>query len=234
MASLSAAQICTEARTVAKCPGFSAQSGRALNLTLDDLLLKRNVKINRYSGSIAVTSGTNGPFNLPADYLRTYDLFYTVDNQPYFLTPVEMGYYDAIFKDPSVATYPYLYATDLQPQAATPDTGIPLLYIYPASTSALTLTHRYFLRRPNISTPETSASVPWFPDQDYLIHATAMRLMKLTDDARYEKFKDDGESMLRDHLLMEGDEQGVVHEVKLDPLRFRSRGGLKPTKTQPF
>ena len=231
---LTAAQICTEARTIAKCPGYSAQSGRALNLTLDDLVLHRELKVNRKPSTISVTSGTNGPFNLPTDYLRTYDLFYTVNNMPFFLKPASQEYYDGIFKDPSVANYPFLYATDLTPQADTPSTGIALLYIYPQSTSALTLTHRYMVKRAQISTPESSSTIPWFEDQDYLIHATATRLMKLTDDMRYADYVNNGEGLLRNHLVMEGDEGQVVKEVKLDPWRFRNARRLRPTKTQPF
>jgi len=86
------------------------------------------------------------------------------------------------------------------------------------------------VKQPDIASPETSAVIPWFPDQDYLIHATATRLMKITDDTRYERFIAEGEKMLRIHLIMEGDEQQVVKSVRLDPRRFHSNRTLKPTK----
>ena len=231
---LTAAQIVTKACAIAKAPGFTAQGGQDLNLVLNDLVLHRDLKINRYSGSISVTSGSTGPFNLPADYLRTYDLFYDIDGQRYFLRPVSTEQMDAEFHSAGVANYPYEYQTDLQPQAATPDTGIALIYIYPQTNSALTLTHRYMIRRADISTPASSSSIPWFPDADYLIHATAVRLMKLTDDARYDKYNTDAENMLRTHLIMEGDEQQVVKEVRLDPRRFRVHGRLRATKVQGY
>lgn len=231
---LTAAEICTKARGIAKCAGYSTQSGEDLNLVLSDLVLHRNLKINRYPATVSVTAGTNGPFNLPDDYLRTYDLFYVLNGIPYFLDPMGLDQYDALYKDPSIANYPSRFATDLQPQAATPDTGIALLYIYPQSNAAIDLTHRYMIRRDDISTPAASSSIPWFPDQDYLVHATATRLMKLTDDARWPTFVEQGEAMLRQHLLTEGDEQQVVKEVRLDPQRFRTFQRLKPTKTQPW
>ena len=227
---ITSAQIVTAALTMAKAPGMTSFGGQQLNLVLSDLVLHRDLKINRYTASISVTAGTNGPFNLPADYLRTYDLFYTQNGLPYFLRPISLEQYDAEFKDPSIANYPYEFATDLQPQAATPDTGIALIYIYPQTSAALTLTHRYMIRRADITTPESSSSIPWFPDQDYLIHATATRMMKITDDARYELFVKDGEEMLRTHIIMEGDEQQVVKEVRLDARRFRLRRSLAPTK----
>ncbi len=231
---LTAAQICTQSRTIAKCPGYTSQSGVALNLTLDDLVLHRDLKVCRKTNTITVSAGTNGPFNLPVDYLRTYDMFYEVNNMPFFLKPATQEFYDGLFKSPSVANYPFLYATDLQPQAQTPVTGIPLLYIYPRSTSSLSITHRYMIKRDGITTPESSSSYPWFQDQDYLIHATAMRLMKLTDDARYADYVIQGDNLLRNHLLMEGDEGPTVREVKLDPWRFRNNKRAKPTKSQPF
>ena len=40
--------------------------------------------------------------------------------------------------------------------------------------------------------------------------------------------------MLKPHLIMEGDEQSAVHEIKLDPRKFKSNRSLKPTKVAPF
>jgi hypothetical protein len=228
---LTSAQIVTVACQIAKCPGMTAQGGQQLNLTLNDLVLHRNLKMLRKQGTINVTANSNGPFTLAADYLRTYDLFYTVNNFPYFLYPLSQEQYDALFKDPSIANYPYAYATDLTNQQ-TQTAGT--IRIFPQSTSSLTLTHRYMVNMPDITTPETSTSTPWFPDQDYLIHATATRLMKITDDGRYEGFKKDGEDLLRTHLIMEGDEQQVVKSIRLDPQRFHLNRALRPTKLNPY
>ena len=227
---LTAAQIVTQACTICKAPGFTSYGGVALNLVLQDLVLHRDLKVNRVSTTIVASSGTNGPFNLESDYLRTYDLFFEQNGLPFFLIPISTQQYDQEFKDPSIANYPYEFMTDLTPMAADPENGVPLLYIYPQSSAQITLTHRYMLRRSEISSPESSSTVPWFADQDYLIHATAVRLMKVTDDQRYDKFVQDAEDMLRTHLIMEGDEQQVVKEVKLDARRFRMRRSLVPTK----
>lgn len=227
---LTAAQICTEAAAIAKARGFIAQAGRALNLTLDDLVLKNNLKINREETTISLTAGSVGPFNLVQTYLRTYDLFYEQSGQRFFLTQVSMKHFDGLYRSSAIATYPYCYATDLSPLADNPSTGIGLLYVYPQSSAALTLTHRYMIRRDQITTPETSTTVPWFFDQDYLIHCVAMRLMRITDDQRYERFRDEANAMLKPYLIMEGDEQEVVKEMKLDPQRFRLRRFIKDAK----
>jgi hypothetical protein len=86
------------------------------------------------------------------------------------------------------------------------------------------------VKQPDIVAPENSAVIPWFPDQDYLIKATAVRLMDITDDTRRESFLQQIQNMLRVHLIMEGDEQQVVKSVRLDPRRFHSNRSLKPTK----
>lgn len=228
---LTSAQIVAYACEVAKAPGFTARGGQALNLVLNDLVLHRDLKMLRKQGTITVTVGSNGPFALPTDYLRTYDLFYTVNNFPYFLFPLSQEQYDALFKDPSIANYPYAYTTDLTAQQ-TQAAGS--LFIFPQSTSGLSMTHRYMVNMADITTPESSSTVPWFPDQDYLIHATATRLMKSTDDARFESFTKSAEDMLRTHLIMEGDEQKVVKEIKLDPQRFHMNRTLRATKLNPF
>lgn len=235
---LTAAQIVQNACAIAKAPGFTQFGGQCLNLTFDDLVLHRDLKINRVTTTITVQAGTYGPFDLEDDYLRTYDLFYPMPASvpftggiPVFLTPITTEQYDAELKDPSLANYPYEFATDLSPQAE----HLPgQLFIYPQSSGEITLTHRYMLKRALIDTPETSDTVPWFPDQDYLIHATATRLMKITDDSRWATFEAAGNELLLKHLIMEGDEQQAVHNVKLDPRHFRAYKSLKLTKLSSF
>lgn len=226
-----AAQIVTEACQIAKCPGYTAQAGRNLNLVLSDLVQHRNLKVNLITSSIVVQPYSNGPYNLEADYLRTYDLFYYVDGEPHFLNASSLRELDSESKTSGLSSYPYEWASDL---SAVASGGVGKLYIYPQSSTQTTLTHRYYLDQPDITSPETSSTVPWFTDQDYLITATAMRLMRITDDDRYPLFVQDCTRMLNIHLMMEGDEQQVVKEVQLDPRRFRIRGGGRPTKLDPF
>lgn len=226
-----AQNIIDDALSIAKCPGFRAQGGRALNLVLRDLVEHRNLKVNLVSSTIPVVANSNGPFNLELNYLRTYELMYLINDQPYFLQPSSRAQFDSEPNKSTTSNYPYEWATDLSPVA----TGQPaLLYIYPQSNTGLTLTHRYFIDRPDIPTPETSKVIPWFTDQDYLITATAARMMRVTDDARWASFVAMGDKLLEAHLLTEGDEQQVVKEVKLDPRRFRVAGSLSPTKIEPY
>lgn len=228
---LTAAQIVADALSIAKCPGFTAQGGRALNLVLSDLVLHRNLKVNLVSTTIAVGANTNGPFNLEADYLRSYELMYLIEDQPYFLQPSTRLQFDSEPNKSTTSNYPYEWASDLSPIATG---GVGLLYIYPQSSGAITINHRYFIKRADITTPETSSTVPWFEDQDYLVQATALRMMRITDDARTTTFEQWCEKMLQTHLVTEGDEQQIVKEVRLDPRRFRIGGMLRPTKVDPY
>ena len=228
---ISAAQMVYEALAIAKCPGFLPQGGRALNLVLSDLVMHRNLKVNCVSAVIAVPAGSNGPFSLELNYLRTLDLFYLVDGEPFFLTPSNRVQFDSEPSKATMSNYPYEWASDLS--MVTP--SVPgQLWIYPQSSTNLSLTHRYMVRRPDITTPEASSVIPWFEDQDYLIQATALRIMRITDDSRYALFENECERLLETHLLTEGDEQQVVKEVQLDPRRFRSAGATRPTKTNPW
>lgn len=226
-----ASTIVADALAIAKCPGFTAQGGRALNLVLADLVQHRNLKVNLVPSTINVAASSVGPYNLESDYLRTYELYFLVNGDPYFLNPASRFEFDSDNFAASSTGYPNEYATDLSPVAGG---GVGLIYILPPSNGPLALTHRYFLSRPDITTPETSSTVPWFSDQDYLVQATAMRMMRITDDSRYNDWALMCENMLRTHLVMEGDEQQVVKEVKLDPRRFRVGGSLRSTKLDPW
>jgi hypothetical protein len=233
MAYLQAQQIVARACSIAKCPGFIQQGGIYLNMALEDLWLHRDLKINRVTEFITVQANNYGPFTLPANYLRTYDLFFQQNNLPYFLNPISTQEWDQEFKDPSIANYPYEFMTILLDETTAleqvpPSAGS--LFIYPQSSGQIVLTHRYMVKQPDISTPETSATIPWFPDQQYLIMKTASFLMQESDDTRQESFLKQCEAMLRIHIIMEGDEQQVVKSVRLDPRRFHSNRTLKPTK----
>lgn len=224
---MTAQQIVSTACSIAKVPGYTVQGGQFLNLVLQDLCLHRDLQMNRVTSTITIQAGTNGPFTLEGNYLRTYDLFYLQNGLPYFLNDISLKQYDAEFKSVGISNFPYEYATDLSPLE---NQQPALLYVYPQSSGQIALTHRYMLQQPDISNPQTSATIPWFPDQNYLIKATALQLMNISDDERQEMFTAQCESMLRIHLIMDGDEQSVLRSVELDPRTFRIRKSLKPTK----
>ena len=202
-----------------------------LNLVLQDLVMHRNLKVNLITSTIIIPPNSYGPFNLESNYLRTYDMFYTVSGTPYFLNACSLKEIDNENYQSGLASYPYEWASDL---SGVPTVGYGVMYIYPATGTQLSVTHRYYNQQPDISAPESSNTVPWFSDQDYLTVATATRLMRFTDDERYPLYVQECDRLLENHLMTEGDEQQVVKEVILDPRRFRVGGSNRPTKLDPF
>lgn len=250
---MQASAICLLASRIAKGgTGMVQIAGQFLNLVLEDLKLNKNLKINRVTQMLTVTSQQQtGPFPLESDYLRTYDLFYPIPSAGgslasstiQFLVPITMEQFDAEFKSPSIANYPYEFATDLSTQAQVWSGGSPgvgtltsagNLFIYPQTNGQIVMTHRYMRNQPDIPTPESSTVIPWFPYTQYLIHATAAHMMGVTGDDRESQFLQESDTMLKPHLIMEGDEQSAVHEIKLDPRKFKSNRSLKPTKVAPY
>lgn len=118
---MQAKDICLLASREAKGgAGMVALAGQYLNLVLEDLKLNRDLKVNRVTQLVTVGTGTNGPFSLETDYLRTYDMFYPLQGpsgETQFLIPITMEQYDAEFKGTQTANYPYEFATDLSTQA---------------------------------------------------------------------------------------------------------------------
>lgn len=225
--SLDCQTICADARQIAKCPGYTAQSGRQLNLVLQDLSLHRDLSQSLLLELINVSANNNGPFTTVADYQRTFDLWFQIQGQTFFLDPVDLAKFDSEFKQPQLANYPYEFAVDSSPVSQ----QLPqLIYIYPQCNQAIVLNHRYYTLHDDIATPETSSAIPWFTDTDYLVHVTATRLMKFTDDERHDSYVRQGEEMLRKHLIMEGDRNNIPARIKLDPAMFRRTRSLRPTK----
>lgn len=237
---------------IAKGPGMVAIGGQFLRTVLKDLYLKRNLKVNRYTQLLNVGPNSYGPYSLEADYLRTYDMFFPIPNTggggttvggiTQFLNPVTMEKWDAEYKSPSVANYPYEFATDLstpaQTWSGTPNdstlTSAGQLFIYPQSSGTITVTHRYMVARPDIVMPEVSTETPWFADDDYLTTAVAARVMQVTGDDRYDSFENRAMEILRPYLIQEGDEQQAVQNIRLDPQRFHLSKALRPVKSYPF
>lgn len=239
---LTAAQICTIAMQEAKCPGFTSQAGQFLNATLQDLCQNYDLDVclgsNPFSFN-SVTGNGSGPYTLPADYLRTQvkdgkdEIFYTIQGVPYPLIQVTKAEYDWMVQTAGFSSYPYNYATDLSASPAE-------LFVWPPASGSYVVTHRYYKLMPDIATPESSATVPWFLNTQILIRSVAGRLMGITGDDRQSAYlADDPDryplgagTLLKAYLKNVEDREGAVHTVGLDRRRFgRPFDLLKNTKT---
>lgn len=232
----SAQQIITLACQVARLPSsFAPQAGQFLNMILADYARTMDMDTLRKTTSFSVSAATTGVgitnagYILPTDYLREVQVFYNVNGTIFNLEPMSLEKYYTMFEGTGIADYPEWYATDISDQAV--DTyGAPVLFFWPPPAIALTVNLLYRPLPADIVNPETSSSIPWFPDQRVLIHDVASELMLLGDDSRKESVDADVERRMRKYLIMKDDKEGFAQTVKLDPIKFRARNNLKPTK----
>lgn len=240
----SAAQIVNLACQDAASPGYTSQAGQLLNFILEELcqnydldLAKGTFVFNFQPGLITTAIYPNvqpggGPYPLPADFLRmvdSKDCMWFLQGVPYPMVPCDLSEYDNEVQQAGLQSYPYVFATDM---SQTP----PNLLVWPPASGAYQCMVRYYRQMPDINTPETSASVPWFPNAQYLRTRLAGELMKLTDDSRSTTFLGDGPSgaqgILLRYLRMKDDKNDRSQNVQLDRRRFRNPASLlKNTKT---
>jgi hypothetical protein len=219
-----AQQIVTLATQIAKCPGMTQQTGQMLNILLSRLAYQYDNNLLRKSGTISVVN--QGPYNLPPDYLRMRQVTYLLNGVSFDVVQIPLEKYNDLVQTTGLtSTYPYNFAID---SSVTPN----ILYLYPPPSQAFTLNILYMSAPSDITSPETSTSIPWFPHQDYLIHALATEMMKITDDTRYGDFEAVSDELLRRYMRMADDDEGYCKTVKLDPNSFRTGGRVRPTKIQ--
>lgn len=128
---LQAQDICNLARQIAKCPGYTSQSGQYLNQFLRTLALDYDFDVGakatfNFTFLPALTQIGNfnaqlasGPFTLPVDYLRAKrgDVMWFLQNYPYQLIPIDLEEFDIQVQQAGVQSFPTLWATDMS-QAA--------------------------------------------------------------------------------------------------------------------
>lgn len=227
-----AAQICTRARQIARCPGFTSQSGQTLNDILRDLCQNQDLELARKTQFFSFT-GASGPYPMNADFLRTRKgkIFYIYNGVPYFPTPIELDEYQQLVQQAGFSDFPRVFATDM---------GVlpPTMFFWPPPSIAVNITNMYYSQMADIGSgaygaadnqpPETSTIIPWFPSQNYLLTELAGRLMQDTNDPRDAAFRSDDEKVnpqgsgviLRKYLMMKDDPEGKVNTVELDRRRF--------------
>jgi hypothetical protein len=240
MSVLTAAQICSLAREVAKCPGYIVQSGQLLNVILEELAQDYNFDVikGQYTFSFNSVVGTgSGPYTLPADWYRGIDeaIFYTIDGVPYPMVNISYTQYQNLVQQSGLQSYPTSYATDMSQSP-------PVMYVWPPAAGGYPVTAGYYKASPVILTPETSTDIPWFPSTQYLLRRLAGELMSLTDDPRMSSYlgtedkntdtQGSAASILRKYLKMKDDMGGKVNTVQLDRRHFgRNFSRLPDTKT---
>lgn len=227
---LQAQQIVNLAAQIAGVPGFTSQAGQFLNAVLSDLCQQYDLDVAKKVTTITFNA-TSGPYTLPSDYLRAIrnDVFFTYNGVKYSLIPIDLVEYDLLVQQAGMNSFPSMYATDMSQSP-------PQLFVWPPPSGAYPLTVRYFAQMPDIATPETSTSIPWFPNQNFLITRVAGELMKIAGDDRTEAFLGSGEGgaqgILDRYLKMKDDSGNRAEFVRLDRRYFGGAYNKVPnTKT---
>lgn len=233
---MDAQTICSLARQIAKCPNFTTQSGQLLNSILSDLCQTYDFDVIRKVDT-SVTLGTatgSGPYELPEDFLRARinEVFYTINGVKYVMVSLEMWQYDSLVQQSGINNFPQSYTIDVSLQSGN---SVPVLYVWPPASGAYPLTIRYQPQMPDITLPETSASVPWFPNSNYLLTRLAGELMKITNDDRQASYlgpeATGAEGILTKYLKLKDDPEGHTKRVELDRRYFgKSFNRLPNTK----
>lgn len=236
---LTAAQICTLAAQIAKCPGFTSQAGQFMNAVLQDLAQTYDFDINLTTTNFNFDTSASGrgyaigsgPNVMPSGFLRVAlnEAFYTISGVPYVMIGQKQADFDRLVQQAGLNSYPYAFFVDM---STTP----PGLYIWPPAAGAYATTVRYYAQPTDITTPESSSTVPWFANQNYLITRIAGELMRITNDDRLQAYLGDGptgaEGILRKYLMLKDDAETAVNTVTLDRRRWGSATDrLKNTKT---
>ena len=239
---LQAQQIVSLALQIAKAPGYTSQGGQLLNAILQELCQSYDFVVARKSIQFNFNTGATdflgyqpgcGPNLLPADYLRAEHkaAFYNISGTIYKMINVEQQEFDAFVQSPGNMAYPSYFYVDM---AQAP----PAMYVYWPASGAYLVTVRYFSQMPDITQPETSQLIPWFPNTNYLIRTLAGEVMLLTDDDRAPAFlaSDDMQTpngagvILRKYLTLQDDPEGRVKRVQYDRRFFKGPSILKNTK----
>lgn len=232
---LSAQQICSLARQIAKCPKFEEQSGQLLNAVLQELAQDYDFDVIRKTDtSVTLSTATgSGPYALAEDYLRARinEIFYTINGVKYVMIALELWEFDALVQQAGINNFPTAFATDVSLET----NATPVLYVWPPASGAYPLTIRYQPQMPDIVTPESSSDVPWFPNTNYLITRVAGELMRITNDDRTPQYlgpsATGAEGILTKYLKMKDDKGNRANKVQLDRRNFgRSFDRLPNTK----
>lgn len=247
---LTAAQLCSLCCEDAKTPGYTRQAGLFLNLILGDLCrawdfeVAANTFYGNFNPGLTAPLGNSiygsGPYPLPKDFLRWKDdksFFWTLPGTGVTYPEImcDLSEFDLMVQQAGTQSYPYMVATDLSVSDAVaqqlPALSAGAFYVYAPPSGSYPYQGRYYSQMPDIQSPETSSTVPWFPHQGYLRKMLSAMLMGISDDSREHQWMNDAGEMLREYLLLKDNRSNRASTVKLDRRRFgRQYNALPNTK----
>ena len=243
---LTAQQLVSLCCAEAKVPGWLTLGGQKLNMILAELcsydldVTRKTTQFLFNPGVLdpqSIASAGSGPYNLPTDWLRANrnDVFYIIQGVKYIMIPVDQAELDAMVAQGGLNAYPLNYSVDNSPRF---QGGSPQMWVWPPPSGAFPVTARYFSQMPDIATPETSSTIPWFSYERelYLQRRLTGEMMLLSNDDRAASYlnglsKDGsfmGASAILDRYLKNRDDSQVPKQVTLDRRLFTSSWAKVP------
>lgn len=238
------ATLITLATQIAKTPGFTSQAGDLFNIILSDLCQTYDFDVARGTYTFNFNPGLittdvypniqpgGGPYPLPADFLRMAsdkEFQWFLLGVPYPMIPCDLDEYDNMVQQAGLQSYPYIFATDMS--SAPPNGENPVLVVWPPASGAYPCLIRYRRQMPDIAAPLTPGTIPWFPNQTYLLTRLAGELMKFSGDPRRDAYLKESALILDGYLKMKDDSTDRAQKVGLDRRQFgRAFSALKNTK----
>jgi hypothetical protein len=230
-----AAQLCTLVCQICQAPGRIIQAGQMLNLILQDYAQTLDLDIIRLTAMLNIGPQPTIPYfyPLPSNYLRMYDIFYNVDGTVYTPKQFELSEIDAAYTAEGIDNYPTRYATDVS--TSPPAGAAPLIAFYPPPAVPIVVTLRYRPSSLDITTPETSSVIPYFPNQLILIKEMCILVGDVAGgDDRSPRWEAEVKDRMRKYLIMDDDKEGYSQTVQLDSRFFRRNTNLPPSKILGF
>ena len=238
---LQAQQLVSLSCQEAKVPGWLSQAGQKLNMILNELTsFDMDVLRQTYQFNFNVALGS-GPIPLPLNWLRSNrdGVFYTILGVKYVMIPVSLAEFDAFVQQAGLAQYPEYYAVD---NSGIATQTAPNMYVWPPPSGAYPVTARYYADMADITTPETSAVIPWFPNQLYLQRRLTGEMMLMANDDRAAMYLNGetgtktgtflGSSAILERYLKTKDDAQTTQRVTLDKRFFGTPfDKLRNTKT---
>lgn len=225
----------------AKVPAWLSIAGRKLNLILAELCTYDLDVIRATYQFNFNTSLGSGPIPLQTNWLRSNkdDVYYVISGVTYIMVPVTLAEFDSFVQQAGLSQYPEYYAVDNSPRA----TGVaPNMYVWPPPSGAFPVTARYYSKMVDITTPESSTTIPWFSYESelYLQRRLAGEMMLMSGDDRAAQYLGgtdtktgfEGASAILGRYLATKDDAQTVKRVTLDKRLFGPAfDRLRNTKT---
>lgn len=226
-----AQQLVALACQICRAPGKQVYAGQMLNLILADYAQTLDLDTIRLTATLNIGPQADIPhfYSLPVNYLRMFDIFYNVLGEIFAPEQWPLDTLDKAYTNAGISNYPTRYATDMATS-----TG-PSIAFYPPPAIPLVVTMRYRPSSLDITSPESSSSIPYFPNQLTLLKELCIQVGDIAGgDDRSTRWEREVERRMRKYLTMDDDKEGYAQTVKLDSRNFKTNSNLPPSKLLGF